>query len=248
MIIKHIYRLSDNGYAKEKFEFATKEVCLTNFIHSIWAPQNLTVMVDDTNLKDETLDMAMRLKDEHGFSVMIYTGGSSAASWRHAVNFAMDMGLDDEDAVYFVEDDYLHLPGTNPTPNDKFVDTFIEEGLGIADYVSLYDHMDKYIPASKGGNKFIGEDACETTKVALTKSTHWKLTNSTTMTFATRLGTLKDDKEVWEKYTMGSHPNDFAAFIELRHKGKSLITPLPGRATHCEPTWAAPLVEWEHVR
>ena len=111
--------------------------------------------------------------------------------------------------------------------------------------MSLYDHADKYIPANKGGNPLIDIDGGEITKVFRTKSTHWKLTNSTTMTFACTIEQLQQDAEVWKKYTEGTHPHDMQIFLELRDKGRSLVTPLPGYSTHCEPSWSSPGINWE---
>ena len=73
------------------------------------------------------------------------------------------------------------------------------------------------------------------------------MTNSTTMTLATKVSTFKEDKPIWDKWTTGSYPHDFNAFIELRQKGRSLITPIPAWSTHCLPDWAAPLVDWSII-
>jgi outer membrane scaffolding protein for murein synthesis (MipA/OmpV family) len=62
-----------------------------------------------------------------------------------------------------------------------------------ASFVSLYDHPDKYLPPSQGGNPYC-EGGAEDTRVYLTKSTHWKITNSTTMTFAATVSTLKKNR------------------------------------------------------
>lgn len=241
MNIHYIYRVSDNGYPKKKFEFATKVECLDNFIVGMReGSENLHILLDNTKLKDDThgdIDALLSPPWIHA-KLVEYTGGSSAASWRYAWNYVKEQGFSEDDYVYFVEDDYLHK---------RNFPIILKEGLQLADYVSLYDHMDKYIPASKGGNKYVGEDGGETTKVVLTKSTHWKLTNSTTMTFAAQISTLVDDEEIWARHTLGSHPNDFGAFIELRHKGKSLITPIPGWSTHCEDAWVSPLIDWEKI-
>jgi hypothetical protein len=228
-MIDIIYRLSDNGYSKEKFLFATKEFCLLNILQYTYHPFRFNLLVDTTNLKPETKIMVERYAKKYDFSHRLHyvTAGSSAGSWRIAWDFAM---ANCKNRVYFVEDDYLHR-------EDYHI--VMQEGLDIADYVSLYDHNDKYIPASKGGNQFIDDDGGEETKVYRTTSVHWKLTNSTTMTFAT--------EEIWKKWTLGTHPHDFQAFLELRAKGRSLITPIPGYSTHCEPKWAAPGINWSDI-
>jgi hypothetical protein len=71
------------------------------------------------------------------------------------------------------------------------------------------------------------------------------MTNSTTMTFAAKVKTLKEDEEILRKYTSGSYPRDFEMFLELRDKSRSLITPIPGYATHGETAWLSPLTDWK---
>ena len=123
----------------------------------------------------------------------------------------------------------------------------LEEGIELgALFVALYDHPDKYLPPSQGGNPYC-EGGAEDTRVYLTKSTHWKITNSTTMTFASKVSTLKRTEPILRKYTQGSYPEDFKMFLELREQGELLITPLPGFATHGETKWLSPLTDWSQI-
>ncbi len=233
-MINVLYRLSDNGYKKPKFSNATKVHCLENTIRE-FGVDNIHIFIDKTNITKETLAHLGHMPAvKHSEA---YTAGSSAGSFRYVFEYALK-NFRADDCVYFLEDDFLHLP------NSALI---MEEGLAIADYVSLYDHADKYLPANKGGNPFIEEDGGEITKVFRTKTSHWKLTNSTTMTFATTIGTLITDKPVWDRYTTGTHPHDMQIFLDLRTAGRSLITPIPGYSTHCEPSWASPGIDWENV-
>jgi hypothetical protein len=36
-------------------------------------------------------------------------------------------------------------------------------------------------------------------------------------------------------------------FLALRDKGNSLITPIPGYATHGETAWLSPLTDWSKI-
>ena len=138
--------------------------------------------------------------------------------------------------VYFLENDYLHKPDSR---------VIIEEGLSLgAQFVSLYDHPDKYIGPDKGGNPYC-EGGAEDTRVYLTESTHWKITNSTTMTFAAQVSTLRENESVLRHHTSGVHPEDFKMFLELRYANKLLVTPIPGYATHGETAWLSPLNDWK---
>ena len=154
-------------------------------------------------------------------------------------NLALDMALnlDDEEIVYFVENDYLHKPDAMQVLQSAF-----GMYLGI-EYVTLYDHPDKYMEPGVGGNPHCYGKA-ENTRVFLGQYCHWKITNSTTMTFAAKVRTLKQDEKILRHWTSGPHPNDFQMFSELRSKGRQLISPIPGYATHGETKWLSPLTNW----
>jgi hypothetical protein len=230
--INVIYRLSDNGYIKQKFSHATKLHCLENIIKE-FGIENIYLFIDKVNLKTNIIQSAQSFA-----YIEEYEAGSSAGSFRYVMSYVLNKSWENEQYVYFAEDDYLYLPNSS---------NILIEGLEKADYVSLYDHIDKYIPASKGGNPYVDEDGGEITKVFRTKSVHWKLTNSTTMTFATTIRQLHKDKETWDKYTQGTYPHDMQIFIDLRSHGRSLITPIPGYSTHCEPQWASPGIDWSTI-
>lgn len=227
--MKVLYRISDGSYKKERYQHATKQGCLENFLKHF--PKDEIIIYAD-NVRDETHSWLLQYDCE----LIRTNGGSSAAGFR--IVFDAALTFDNEEVIYFVEDDYLHLPESRK---------ILLEGIERSHYVTLYDHIDKYIPEFLGGNKFIAEDGAEETRVFLTKNRHWKLTNSTTMTFATTVQTLREDADIWRHYTQGTYPHDFQCFIELRNKGRTLASPIPSLSTHCEPMWAAPLIDWTNI-
>lgn len=228
--MKVFYRISDNGYVKEKLPNATKKNCLLNFLEQ-WPKEEITVCMDKCT--PETTEFLMEYRDTAGLHVVPIEGGSSAGSWRVVAEMALE--LPDDEIVYFVEDDYLHLDGSRQG---------ILEAIERADYVTLYDAPDKYVPARYGGNPLIEDDGADSTRVILTKSRHWRLTNSTTMTFAVKVRTLREDMPIWKQFTDGTHPHDFQCFLELRKAGRALVSPIPSLSTHVEPVWLAPLINW----
>jgi hypothetical protein len=223
--MKVYYRISDAGYNKVKFETATKRRCLFNFLEN-WIPDEVTVLMDRVN--PETKEFLLTYRDVAGLDVQEIDGGSSAQSFRIAYEMALQ--LPDEEIVYLVEDDYWHLP---------FSRRCLLEGIQRADYVTLYDAPDKYVSTN----------GADETKVLLTASSHWRLTNSTTCTFASRVSQLKEDYPTWKNFCFAAwdqrHTHDFECFSELRSIGRTLISPIPSLSTHCEPNWKAPLIDWE---
>jgi GT2 family glycosyltransferase len=207
-----IYRICDLGDGRTKMNTITKRQCFLNFIE-VFGTEGLTVVADNT--RSETIDFL------RGFVTNIHeTTLGNSASFLYALDLAL--GLQEEALVYLVEDDYLHQADG---------ETHIREGLELADYVSLYDHPDKYMDPSP--NPLVKQGG-EATRVLLSRSGHWKLTNSTTMTFASRVRNLRRDAGVMRRYCRSPIPQDFLMFCELLKRGRRLVTPIPGRSTHCD--------------
>ena len=228
--MKIIYRISDAGYNKVKPSYIDNEKCLRNAVE-VFKDAEWTIIAD--NCSPETLTMVEDITD---CNIKIVSIGHGAGTF----NLALDEALlyDDDEIVYFIENDYLHKPGSNEA---------LKEGLDLgAAFASLYDHPDKYLDPRKGGNPYC-EGGAEDTRVYLTDSCHWKITNSTTMTFAAKVSTLKRTEEVLRKHTSTTHPNDFHMFLELRQKGELLVTSIPGYSTHGETAWLTPLTDWSKV-
>jgi len=227
-----IYRISDSGYNKVKPDYINNENCLANatkeFDDSIWS-----VIAD--NISEDTNNMIQKYVTRN---CILYTEkGNGAATF----NLALDEALtyDDDEIIYFIENDYLHKPGSQ-----KIIQEAFELG---ASFVSLYDHPDKYMIPEKGGNPYC-EGGAEDTRVYKSNSVHWKITNSTTMTFASKVSTLKRIEPILRKWTSGIHPDDFQMFLELRKNNELLLTPIPGYSTHGETAWLAPFTDWKKIQ
>jgi len=223
--MKIIYRISDTGYNKIKPDYINNENCLLNALDMFSTEKHDWLIIADTVSQDTT-----QMLEKYVLNIKHVSVGHGAGTF----NLALDEALtyDDNEVVYFIENDYLHKLGA---------DIILEEGFSLGyHYVALYDHPDKYM---NGANPFV-EDGGEVTRVMLSNSCHWKLTNSTTMTFAAQVKTLKEDESIFREYTTGSYPRDFEMFLALREKQHGLITPIPGYSTHGETAWLSPLFDW----
>jgi hypothetical protein len=199
------YRISSESQPKEKLPGANKQRCLDNFLRvfgrkAFFIADNCHVPL----LKHlETLNLKL-----------FETNLGNAGSLRHALELAMELPPDN--LVYFVEDDYLHL---------QSAPQLLTEAINYVDYVTIYDHPDKYGQDYDGG---------EISKVFRTKSSHWRFTVSTTMTFATQVRTLREDYRIWLEGTKGAVPRDHEIFMTLGEQGRTLATSIPGAACHVD--------------
>ena len=151
----------------------------------------------------------------------------NCGSFRLAVRLA---AIHPADIYYFVEDDHLHLP---------LQKEWLAAGLEHCDFVSLYDHPDKYFAPMYWELR---------RSVVVTSVGHFADVPSTVMTFACRSQTLSQAREVFlsDDYTGAflRSPRDHEMFCKLRSMGYSISSSIPGRSTHCEKSLLSPLVNW----
>lgn len=229
-----IYRISEEsaGYKKVKPNYINNENCLKNALR-VFPPRIFKWLIIMDNISNNTyLKLEYILGD---CTIKRVSIGNGAGTF----NIALDEALkSEEEYFYFIENDYVHLPNSPMIIQDAFE-------LG-ADYVNLYDHPDKYLSASQGGNPYIEEDNSEVTKLYLGKYCHFKLNFSATMTFAATKKSLKRDEAILRKWTnIDGYPRDFDMFTELtKQNGQTMLCPIPGCATHGEVAWLAPLPQY----
>ena len=228
----------------------------------VFGRSNIYVIAD--NCSDELIDF---IRTE-GFSFEQTSLGNSPSFKYALIKAVKEYG--DDDIIYFLEDDYLHLQGSRE---------LITEGLDIADYVTLYDHYDQYMkyPPEKSAAP-LNRWNFHSWRIFLTEHSHWRETPSTTMTFAARVKTLKKDYKILMDNPDKGTPNDFQMFMMLTkqnsfidivkimaarfkritilmllnkiaffRKKRLLISSIPGRSTHCEKKWLSPLTDWTKV-
>jgi len=240
MSLRVFYRISDAGYNKVKPDYVNNENCLKNCVKHFG--DDIDIIAD--NVSDVTFEMVKKYVPISKIQRTNIKGGNAGS---FTLLFEQALLLEDETIVYFLEDDYLHRGNSAK---------ILLEGFELeSDYVTLYDHPDKYILAEDGGNKFnIGGP--EETRVYCSRSTHWKITNSTTLTFASKVKTLKEDASIIREYTSGFHPEtheetgkayDHSMWVYgLTGKGRKLISPIPGYSTHGEIPWLTNFINWEN--
>ena len=226
--LKIIYRLSDTGYNKVKPDYVTNENCLRNFCN-VFYDHIYDIHVIADNVCEETYEMIKRYV--YDLQITRVSCGNGAATFNLALDKALK--LEDDDIVYFVENDYIHLQNSPQ---------IIREVMNLgADYGTLYLCPDKFISPQEGGNPEVDVDGGYETKIYRGETQLYAFFNSTTMTFFSSVKNLKRDVEILRKHTSGTYPNDFHMFLELRDNGKSLLCPLNTYSTHGETMWLAPL-------
>ena len=230
--MKVLYRISDGGHTVNKPYYVNDKKQM--FIHFITVFQNYDIYVFADNVSDETYNFLISIYDT---SKIFRISLGNGKSFMHTLDFAIQHFKNDK--VYFAEDDYIYK---------KIAPQIIEEGLNISHYSSGYDHPDKYMNHSEGGpNPYIQEGG-EITRVLVSNSIHWKLTNSCCMTFADHVNVLIEDYNIFNKHCpQKGVPNDFKIFCELiQNKNRKLVSCIPGVSTHGQNEYMSKFVDWNN--
>ena len=197
------------------------EKCLKNLLKTIEGREdvNLHIMMDG---------------DEHNFisnynlTINYQVHNSGRANFLRTYEYAKSIALkekSDDNLFYFLENDYLHVEGWV----DKVFELF--NTYSNLNYVSLYDHNDKYFLQMYEGL---------TSKIFTTPTHHWRTTPSTCGTY------IVNKKIFLEDYnTPFEMRGDHNKFLHLnKTKGRFVITPIPGLSTHCMEGLMSPTIKW----
>ena len=231
--MKVIYRFSDRGYPKQKLPIVNNENCFKNFCVNFLNRDlsDLTLVRDYCNPSTHAqFDYIIKDINIGNCPKVIDTNNGNAGSFKFALEYAIN-NFDDDEIVYFVEGDYIH---------DAKSKNMLLEGYKlldvVVDYVTLYAHPDKEM-----------EEGIKPEYIFRSDSGYWRSCDSTTMTFSSRVRTLKEDKPIFDKWISGVHPNDHQMFLELRSKERILVSPMPGYSTHGETKWLSPFKDWSKI-
>ena len=235
--IKHNGRSRDPGKLRPRW--FSHEQCFENLVSTLerspLAKQvSLTIIYDGTQAEFDSDFIAPYTKRALPFelTVKLVQAGSNIKSWLELLDVVASDRVADDDVVFFVENDYLHVEGWL----EKVADLYRSETQ--FDYVTLYDHTDFYdledkpsFPAYRGIRS----------RLFVTRSHHWREAPSTCGTFLVQKRVFMQDLEVWS-----SRLSDFYVFTYLRLlKRRVLLSPVPSLSTHCMAGYLAPLVDWD---
>ena len=230
----HIYEPA----TKARPDWFSMESCFLNLISTLSNKElplkvDLTIMFDgnDASFNDDFLSTYMKTKGEQSpikIKIIQFAGGSDAKSFHHTIDYILDQKYSDDDWIYFLENDYLH----DANWINK-LSSLINLGKNL-EYVSLYDHFDKYL--------YKQYDDLES-KLFFHGNHHWRSTPSTCASFLVSSRILNEDAQI-----IKSSGGDHEFFTALAEKNsRKIISPIPGLSTHCMIDFLSPGIDWENI-
>lgn len=219
---------------KHRPAWFSHETCFRNLLNTIFndplAHRVTLTIVYDGSVEDFTQDFIAPYyaTPEFGLQLQFIKAGSDLNSFLITLGMARVSALASGDLIYVLENDYLHQHGWVSK-----VFGLYESGIKF-DYVSLYDHRDKYHYEMYAGL---------TAKLVYSPTHHWRTAPSTCASFILERQILERDYEVFS-----SGLTDYYFFSRLiGERGGVLLTPVPGLATHSMEGYLSPVVDWERL-
>jgi len=217
------YNIKGKGNESRPHWF-TYEKCYNNLISSLkWGSDNYKI-----NIVYDSIDYNW-IKDSPYNKLYEIEAKEDMKSFWETIKIAnSDLSIKEEDLIYFLENDYMHVNGWL----NKVIELFSTyQGL---DYVSLYDHNDKYFHPMYDNL---------TSKIFTSPSHHWRTTPSTCGSFIVTKERFNEDFDILS--TMRGDHNKWLWLNE--HRSRSVITPIPGLSTHCMNNLLSPTIKWEKI-
>lgn len=221
-MIHILYRHTSNasGIGKQRPLNFSYEKCLNNILNTIQGNDNIKFHL--------LYDGKCTIVDNRIHHIQEFNGGSDKNSFFYTWHYAKKLQLESTDLVYFLENDYLHVPNWY----DKIIDLY--SLFDVPGYVSLYDHMDKYTLPMYNDLQ---------SQIYVTKSAHWRTVPSTCGSFIINKQILDEDYDVHTSFY-----SDHDKFIYLgQTRNRIVVSPMPSLSTHCDAQFMSPIIDWNDV-
>lgn len=212
---------TDNKFRPGWFDY---EKCFVNLLNTIEGKDIDLHLIMDGKVKNNFIS---KYTDKY-ISHEIKGGNARDAGWQ-MFRIALEYpGIEENDLLYFLENDYLHVQDW-----DKYVLDLFSSFTGL-NYISLYDHNDKY---------FLPMYTDLVSKIFVTDTCHWRTTPSTCGSFLVSKKIFSEDYQ--DHTTIEGDHNKWLAINES--KQRFILTPIPGLSTHCMEGLLSPTVDWQKI-
>jgi hypothetical protein len=260
-----LYRISGSENAKDRPPFYSKRVALESFIRALG---NIDCAGDVRFLCDGSVPAELNSVMQRTGEVTHLPGVGNSGSYRRAIAmFREAREWDNDDLVYFGEDDYLYTP-------DALEEILAAaRSIGAASFFTAYNHPGySRLAVHRRYRRLHAKERWPIGAIT------WRSVRTTTMTFAARVRSMREVAIVHELGSRGSHPYDYGIWSATQtisprfvvagafrytdsmgsramartiprwfHRSDLLVAPEVALATHLESPWLAADVNWEAV-
>lgn len=227
-----LFRVCNKELKKEEFNVSRpywfdKRRCLFSFFQNFSNRENVNIIVIFDGKPDEELSQYIIKNFRIDRIHHLYNVGNKE-SLIYCYNLAKELEFD---YVFFAEDDYLYLQNS--------YNIMIEglESVGDQAFITLYGHLNRYLPPDKTGDVTFGKEY-----ILLSKSSFWRSEDSTTGSVAMTKNMFNIVKDDLIKHNV----SDCAFYREqYLQYNRRVFSCLPPKSTHVNRFFASPMINWE---
>jgi len=216
------YNIEGSDY-KNRPEWFDFEKCFINLLNTIEGKNVDLHLIMDGNIENNFVK-----KYQDKYTLHTIDAKSDQISFWETWKIAKETLIEEKDLIYFLENDYLHVENWVEKITELF-STF--QGLN---YISLYDHNDKY---------FLPMYDDLVSKIFVSSTHHWRTTPSTCGSFVISKQMFEEDYN--EHTTISGDHNKFLYLTS--NKNRFVLTPIPGLSTHCMEGLISPTINWKQI-
>lgn len=214
------------------------EKCFKNLIDTLDSKVSQLNVMFDGDSKNSHIE---KYKKYYDFNInYIKAGGDHKSNVLTCECIKSRSDIKDNDLVYLLENDYLHLPWITAildlyrcNPNYNMQNT----------YVSLFCHPDKMLFRNPNATNEWGIYKDLKCPLYLSNYRIWAGVPSTCRSFLMEKQLFDKDFDV-----LSSMESDNVIFPRLtKERNREVIMALPGLSTHCHSLFSSPLINWSQV-
>jgi hypothetical protein len=212
------------------------EKCFKNLLDSLNLNCQLTIMFDGSLLEYDS-SFIKKYQSLNQFRVISITAGSDLNSNVQTFEFIKKQDyIKENDLIYILENDYLHLNGWV----DCILDLYsLTDGMH---YTTLFDHNDKYLCLNNVDGEW-GMYKNLVSRIYVTRTRHWRTLPNTCASFIMSKKLFDEDYDILSLKEADNTRFD----ILTRTKNRIVLSPIPGLSTHVQHPWMSPCINWEQV-
>ena len=220
------YNVTKTDY-KNRPHWFDYEKCFINLLDTIKDKDNVILNV----AMDGKVDDNWIGKYKESYNTYEFKGENMEVVTKNIYKIIKDYQCDENDLIYILENDYLHV--NNWT--EKVIDLF--STYNNLNYASLYDCVDKYTHP-------MYDDLVS--KLVITETTHWRTTPSTCGSYIVSKKIILED---YDDQTGVTTPiGDHHKWLFLNEtKNRFVLSPIPGLSTHCMEGLFSPTINWKQI-
>lgn len=207
-------------------EWFSYEDCFLNLLRNTSHLPLINLIYDGKDINDNWIH---HYSDQFEHIYQINAGSDMESFFQTCHIIKNDPNIAEDDLIYFLENDYLHVDGWDEKIF-KLFETYPLDGV----YISAYDHADKY-------SHPMYENLVS--KIVLTDNHHWRTTPSTCGSFVINKKTFDMDYDI-----LSTMKGDHNKYIWLnQNRGRIVLSPIPGLSTHCMQNLLSPTIDWSKI-